>query len=44
MSATSLLNVVVTALKPSLPIDKGGIIFWAVIQSVIGGLALMNGM
>lgn len=44
MSATSLLNVVVTALKTSLPIDKAGLIFWAVIQSAIGGLALMNGM
>lgn len=42
MSATILLNVVLSALKPDTGVEKGGLLFWGVVQAAIGALAYLN--
>jgi hypothetical protein len=43
MSATILANVVLTALKAEdTGVEKGGLIFWGVVQAAIGTLAYLN--
>ena len=43
MSATILANVILTALKAEdTGVEKGGLIFWGVVQAAIGTLAYLN--